>query len=263
MDLNRVESLGAIQVGTSRITADFGAAIGTVNRMVEGFLAMLPLIAVALIAFAILLFAAKGARKLAERALARSSNQSAATAISRLLYILMVGLAVLIAVTIAFPTMTPGRLISVLGIGGVAIGFAFKDIFQNLIAGILILLRHPFRVGDEITTGEFTGTVEAIETRATFIRTYDGKRAIIPNSDVYTRPVAVISAYDMLPNMMSGSDMATILVGPSRLRSKRCRASKGFYPNRSQTCWSGNWASHPKIFDCVGGPLRCEWMSSK
>lgn len=114
---------------------------------------------------------AKAIRRLAERALARSANQSAATAISRLLYIFLIGLAVLIAVTIAFPTMTPGRLISVLGIGGVAIGFAFKDIFQNLLAGILILLRHPFRVGDEITTGEFTGTVESIETRATFIRT--------------------------------------------------------------------------------------------
>ena len=94
--------------------------------------------------------------------------------------------------------MTPGRLVSVLGIGGVAIGFAFKDIFQNLLAGILILLRRPFRIGDEITTGGFTGTVEAIETRATFIRTYDGRRVIIPNGDVYTKPVTVISAYDML-----------------------------------------------------------------
>lgn len=94
--------------------------------------------------------------------------------------------------------MTPARLVSILGLGGVAIGFAFKDIFQNLLAGILILLRHPFRVGDEITTGDFTGTVEAIEARATFIRTYDGRRIILPNSDVYTKPVTVISAYDLL-----------------------------------------------------------------
>lgn len=182
----------------ARVNADFGAVMRTIDGMIDGFLAMLPLLMAALVAFIILLFVAKGIRKLAERALARSSNQSAATAISRLLYIFLVGLAVLIAVTIAFPTMTPGRLISVLGIGGVAIGFAFKDIFQNLLAGILILLRHPFKIGDEITTGEFTGTVEAIETRATFIRTYDGRRAIIPNSDVYTKSVAVISAYDML-----------------------------------------------------------------
>ena len=170
----------------------------TVDGLLDGFLALLPLLLVAVVVFVVLLVIAKGLRHLAERALSRTSNRSAATAIGRILYIVMVSLAVLIAVTIAFPTMTPGRLFSVLGIGGVAIGFAFKDIFQNLLAGILLLLRHPFRVGDEITTGEFTGTVEAIETRATYIRTYDGKRVIIPNSDVYTKPVTVISAYDML-----------------------------------------------------------------
>ena len=180
------------------IDANFGLIWAAVDNLIDGFLAMLPLLAAGIVIFVLLLFTARGVRYLAEKALRRSSNRSAAIAISRLLYVAMVGLAVLIAVTIAFPSMTPGRLISVLGIGGVAIGFAFKDIFQNLLAGVLILLRHPFRVGDEITTGEFTGTVEAIETRATFIRTYDGRRVIIPNGDVYTKPVTVISAYDML-----------------------------------------------------------------
>ena len=180
------------------IDANFGLIRAAVDNLIDGFLAMLPLLAAGIVIFVLLLFTARGVRYLAEKALRRSSNRSAAIAISRLLYVAMVGLAVLIAVTIAFPSMTPGRLISVLGIGGVAIGFAFKDIFQNLLAGVLILLRHPFRVGDEITTGEFTGTVEAIETRATFIRTYDGRRVIIPNGDVYTKPVIVISAYDML-----------------------------------------------------------------
>ncbi|PAX09175.1 mechanosensitive ion channel protein MscS [Sphingomonas lenta] len=159
---------------------------------------MLPLLFAGLLAFLLLWLIAKVVRAGLERVLARSSNRSAATAIGRIAYVLLLALAVLISVTVAFPSMTPGRLISVLGVGGIAIGFAFKDIFQNLLAGILLLLRHPFRVGDEITTGEFTGTVEAIETRATHIRTYDGKRVITPNGDVYTKPVTVISAYDML-----------------------------------------------------------------
>ncbi len=193
-DLNQI----AAAPSDTGIDANFSVILATVDRLLDGFLAMLPLLAAAILVFVLLLLTARGVRYLAEKALKRSSNQSAASAIGRLLYVAMVALAVLIAVTIAFPSMTPGRLISVLGIGGVAIGFAFKDIFQNLLAGILILLRHPFRVGDEITTGEFTGTVEAIETRATFIRTYDGRRVIIPNGDVYTKPVTVISAYDML-----------------------------------------------------------------
>jgi small-conductance mechanosensitive channel len=172
--------------------------LASVDRLLDGFLAMLPLLGTALVVLVLLLFIARGIRYVAEKALARSSNRGAATAIGRLLHVTMIGLAVLIAVTIAFPSMTPARLISFLGVGGIAIGFAFKDIFQNLLAGILLLWRHPFRVGDEITTGEFTGMVEAIEARATFIRTYDGRRVIIPNGDVYTKPVIVISAYDML-----------------------------------------------------------------
>lgn len=170
--------------GPAEVDADIGNVWRTIDRLLDGFLATLPLLGVALLAFVLLLLLAKGMRRGVERALARSSNRSAATAIGRILYVLLVTLAVLIAVTIAFPSMTPGRLFSVLGVGGLAIGFAFKDIFQNLLAGILLLLRHPFRVGDEITTGDFTGTVESIEARATFIRTYDGKRVIIPNADV-------------------------------------------------------------------------------
>jgi small-conductance mechanosensitive channel len=187
-----------VQSASGTIDANVNLVWRTIDRLLDGFLALLPLFLVALVVFVLLLFAAKGVRTLIERALSRSSNRSAAVAIGRISHIFMIALAVLIAVTIAFPSMTPGRLVSTLGIGGIAIGFAFKDIFQNLLAGILLLLRHPFRVGDEITTGEFTGTVEAIETRATFIRTYDGRRVIIPNGDVYTKPVTVISAYDML-----------------------------------------------------------------
>jgi len=58
----------------------------------------------------------------------------------------------LIALTVVIPSMTPARLVSMLGLGGVAIGFAFKDIFQNRVAGILLLWREPFRIGDEITS---------------------------------------------------------------------------------------------------------------
>jgi small conductance mechanosensitive channel len=190
--------MGGNGTGVGVVDANVDLIWRTADRLLDGFFAMIPLLVAGLVVFALLLLLARGVRALLERALARTSNQSAAVAIGRIIYILLIGLAALIAVTVAFPSMTPGRLISTLGIGGIAIGFAFKDIFQNLLAGILLLLRHPFRVGDEITTGEFTGVVEAIETRATWIRTYDGRRVIIPNGDVYTKPVTVISAYEML-----------------------------------------------------------------
>jgi small-conductance mechanosensitive channel len=91
----------------------------------------------------------------------------------------------------------PATIISSLGIGSVAIGFAFKDILQNLLAGILLLVNRPYRRGDQIVVKDFEGTVEHIQSRATLIKTYDGRRVIIPNSDVYTSPVIVNTAFPL------------------------------------------------------------------
>ncbi len=103
----------------------------------------------------------------------------------------------LLAATVVLPSLKPGDLVSGLGIGSVAIGFAFKDILQNLLSGVLILIRQPFRVGDQIVVGEFEGTVEDIETRATILKTYDGRRVVIPNADIYTRSVIVNTAHPL------------------------------------------------------------------
>jgi small conductance mechanosensitive channel len=103
--------------------------------------------------------------------------------------------AVLIASVIVFPSVKPATIISSLGLGSVALGFAFKDILQNLLAGLLLLVNRPYRRGDQILVKGFEGTVEHIESRATLIKTYDGRRVIIPNSDVYTSPVVVNTAF--------------------------------------------------------------------
>ncbi len=103
--------------------------------------------------------------------------------------------AFLFAMAIVFPSVQPSDVFATLGIGSVAIGFAFKDILQNLLAGLLLLIRRPYRRGDQIVVKGFEGNVERIETRATIIRTYDGKQVIIPNSDVYTSAVVVNTAH--------------------------------------------------------------------
>ncbi|MBL8216807.1 MAG: mechanosensitive ion channel family protein, partial [Bryobacterales bacterium] len=104
----------------------------------------------------------------------------------------LIGLAV--AAVVVFPTFRPGDLISGLGITSVAIGFAFKDILQNFFAGILILWRQPFRIGDQIRSGEWEGTVEDINTWSTRLLTFDGQRAVLANGEVYTRAILVHTA---------------------------------------------------------------------
>jgi small-conductance mechanosensitive channel len=101
----------------------------------------------------------------------------------------------LLALTIVAPTLAPGDVIAGLGLTSLALGFALKEILQNLVAGVLILWRQPFRVGDQIAVEGDEGTVEHVEARATKIRTHDGRRVVVPNFDVYTRAVTVDTAF--------------------------------------------------------------------
>jgi small-conductance mechanosensitive channel len=78
----------------------------------------------------------------------------------------------------------------------VAIGFAFQNILQNFLAGLLLLWAEPFRIGDEIKLDNFEGIVEEIQTRATIIKTYDGRRIVIPNADLFTHSVTINTALD-------------------------------------------------------------------
>jgi small-conductance mechanosensitive channel len=84
-----------------------------------------------------------------------------------------------------------------LGIAGLTVGFALQDITRNFIAGILLLVRQPFDLGDVVEAAGHTGTVREITTRDTVLNTFDGELVILPNLDVYTQP---ITNYSDLPN---------------------------------------------------------------
>jgi len=125
----------------------------------------------------------------------RSRHQNLVKVFQRIGGALIFFIGFMIAMVVAIPGFTPAKLIGALGIGSVAIGFAFKDIFQNLLSGILLLISEPFRIGDQIVSGDYEGTVEDIKIRATTIKTYDGRQVVIPNSDLYTSALTVNTAY--------------------------------------------------------------------
>ena len=176
---------------------DMSQAVNALQNMLKGFLERLPYMLVALVVFVIFVFIARlvrsTARKMAEN---NRKHYSLGLVVGRLAYGFVVFMGLLIALVIAIPGFTPGQLVNILGLSSVAIGFAFRDILQNFLAGILLLLAEPFRINDQIKVGEFEGTVEIIQTRATFIKTYDGRRIVIPNSKLFTDPVTVNTAYD-------------------------------------------------------------------
>ena len=103
---------------------------------------------------------------------------------------------ILLACVIAFPGFELGDIIATLGIGSIAVGFAFQDIFKNFLAGIILLVEEPFRIGDEIAIDNYQGKVEDINIRTTEIRTYQGEKVLLPNSTVFTDAVRVVTAFD-------------------------------------------------------------------
>lgn len=82
-----------------------------------------------------------------------------------------------------------GPLLATFAALGVAIAFALQDDLRNLWSGIQIQTRRPFKLGDEISTGEWQGTVEAVTLRAITLRTRDGKQVLIPNANVMLRGI--------------------------------------------------------------------------
>lgn len=169
--------------------------MGKFASFANGFFSQLPNVLVAII----FLLVAWGLGKLLERGIEKLAQRRHRPDLGALLgslaKVAFLVAAVLFAAAIIFPSVKPSDVFATLGIGSVAIGFAFKDILQNLLAGLLLLITRPYRRGDQIVVKEFEGTVERIETRATIIRTYDGRRVIIPNSDVYTSAVIVNTAH--------------------------------------------------------------------
>lgn len=100
---------------------------------------------------------------------------------------------VLLAVTVIFPSLTPAKLLTVLGLGSVAVGLAFKDIFENFFAGILIMLRKPMRINDYIECEGISGRVEKITVRETYLREVDDQLVVVPNSFLFKNPVYILT----------------------------------------------------------------------
>jgi small-conductance mechanosensitive channel len=87
-------------------------------------------------------------------------------------------------------------MIAGLGLSGLAVGFALKDIIENLLAGALILIQRPFDLGEVIELEGITGAVTHIQIRSTTLRTFDNVEVVIPNRTVYG---AVIRNYNTYP----------------------------------------------------------------
>lgn len=135
---------------------------------------------------------------LARRFIARVAERHTGTFIARLLGRFAAALIFAIGLIYSLNQLgvSIGPLLGLLGLAGLAIALAFQDIFENVIAGILMSVRRPFEAGDQISTNGFEGTVEDINLRVVSLRTYDGVRVFVPNASVWSNPVVNYTHFD-------------------------------------------------------------------
>ncbi|MFN2329481.1 MAG: mechanosensitive ion channel domain-containing protein, partial [Chromatocurvus sp.] len=91
----------------------------------------------------------------------------------RIVRMLVIGIGLLIALEILDATAMVGALLGVAGIAGIALGFAFRNIAENYLAGVLLSARNPFAIGDQVQIGEFIGKVVRLTSRDTVLMTPD------------------------------------------------------------------------------------------
>ncbi|MBD3562644.1 mechanosensitive ion channel, partial [Planktothrix sp. FACHB-1355] len=117
-----------------------------IQGMIDGLIVMLPNIVLAAIVFALFFFAGSKIKSLVKRLTRRHRQaRNLGLVLGRLSQGIVILVGLFVALSIIIPTFQAGDLIQLLGISGVAIGFAFRDILQNFLAGILILLTEPFQ----------------------------------------------------------------------------------------------------------------------
>jgi small conductance mechanosensitive channel len=163
--------------------------------LLTDFLLFLPRLVTALVTFFAALLLSSAAAKSVERYFKhRSETIKAVVLLTQSIRIGVIVFGIILALEQVNFNVT--GFVAGLGIAGFTIGFALQDISRNFIAGIILIIRQPFSVGDAIKIDAFSGAVTDITLRDTVIKSWDGERVIIPNATVFN---ASITNYSDLP----------------------------------------------------------------
>jgi small conductance mechanosensitive channel len=151
---------------------------------------MLPNLLLAVLVFTAFFFLAKFLRKIVYKLLVRVSHKATISGLfSSIFFIVILLVGLFISLQLLHLEKTIASLLAGAGIIGLALGFAFQDLTANFISGVFIIFRKPFDVGNIVDTNGFTGIVEEIQLRSTTIRTFQGLHIMLPNKEIFQKPI--------------------------------------------------------------------------
>lgn len=159
------------------------------NRMVNAGPSWLVAIGILIIAWLL----AKLVRALVRKAVSRTSTQGHVDIlVSRAAGGFVIFLGILSALSEI--GMSLSAAMATLGLASVGIGFALQDVLSNFFAGVILLIQHPFQIGDQVRLSDQEGVVENVRMRDTQLLTFAGERVFVPNKTVFNSPIINFSS---------------------------------------------------------------------
>jgi small conductance mechanosensitive channel len=175
---NRIKSTTEVEKRVVPVLDRFREYMGRI-------LAQLPLILVAVVVTGLFWFIGSLIGRIAPRYGWFGINPMIKNVISRLFTAVFVIAGIIIALDILDVTALFGAVVGTAGIAGLAIGFAFKDIVENYLAGLLLSIRALFSINDHVLVGDHEGRVVRLTSRELVVMTLDGNHVLIPNAMVF------------------------------------------------------------------------------
>lgn len=175
-----------------------------------------------ILALLVLLFASWISRFIANRLhllKVRSQNPYMSGLVRTIVRSAIMLLAVLIALDLIGLTSVVGAVLGSAGVVGLVLGFAFREIAENYIAGILLSVRRPFEPGDHVVIENREGKVISVNSRATVMMTMDGSHLQLPNSLVFK---SIVLNYSKNPKRRF--DFAMLIDGSQSIRESQTLA---------------------------------------
>ncbi|RME96669.1 MAG: mechanosensitive ion channel family protein [Bacteroidetes bacterium] len=162
----------------------------TLLEYYELFVDVLPRLVLATLVLILVLFLAGRFKRALHTRLGRTMDDPLlVNFLSQILKVCMIIFGLLLFLSIVGLSGAASGLLAGAGVGAFIIGFAFKDIGENFLAGIIMALDRPFRIGDVVEIGGKTGKIIGLTLRDTHLKTFDGKDVYIPNGMIVRNPI--------------------------------------------------------------------------
>jgi small conductance mechanosensitive channel len=186
------------------------------DRYADAVVRNAPAILIGIVLLAIFIAVAAGLRSLVRKRLTRKiEDKLLVNFISRMIFLIIIAIGVAVFLNQIGLGTAAGGLLAGAGVSAIVIGFAFKDIGENFLAGFFLAFSRPFAIGDTIEVLDLKGVVKALNFRNTHIRTFDGKDIFLPNSSLIKSPLINYTRdgllrYDFLVGVDYEDDVAAV-----------------------------------------------------